>query len=290
MTAVTVVVNPAAGGGRALAALPGVIDALRAGGADLTVVRSASLGHAVDAAAAAAGSGAVVAALGGDGLVGALAGAVAAHDGRLAVLPGGRGNDFARGLGVPRDPRAAARALPGWRERRVDLGDAGGRAFVGIASVGFDGDVSRLANEAAIVRGRLVYPYALLRVLATWEPAAFHVTIDGTAYDYTGYMVSVANSQWYGGGMRCAPRADLADGRFDVIMTHHIAKARFLMAAPKVLWGGHVDERTVHERRGGEVHVAADRPFTVHADGEPLCPLPATLTVRRQALRVLAPR
>jgi YegS/Rv2252/BmrU family lipid kinase len=288
-TAVTLVANPVAGGGRAMAVLPAVADALRAAGADLAVVASRSLGHATDTAAAAAADGAVVAALGGDGLARALAGAVAGQGGVLGVLPAGRGNDFARGLGVPRDPRAAARGLLGWDERRVDLGDADGQPFVGIVSVGFDGEVSRLASEGSRAPGRLVYPWAMLRVLATWRPAGFRVTIDGAPYDYAGYMVSVANAPCYGGGMRMAPRADLSDGRLDVVMTTQVSKGRFLATAPMVLWGRHIDGERVRERRGREVRVAADRPFAVHADGEEIGRLPVTLTVRPQALRVLAP-
>src|SRR6185437_11713947 len=111
-------------------------------------------------------------------LVRALAGAVSAADGTLGVLPGGRGNDFARGLGLPRDPRAAARALLGWDARLVDLGDAGGQPFVGIASIGLDGEVSAVASGPTRVRGRLAYPWAMLRVLATWRPAQFRVVID----------------------------------------------------------------------------------------------------------------
>jgi YegS/Rv2252/BmrU family lipid kinase len=286
---IALVVNPTAGGGRARRVLPGVVAALRAAGAEVDVVESRGLDHAVEVATSAARDGALVAALGGDGMVGALAGAVAAVDGRFGVVPAGRGNDFARTLGLPSDPVAAARVLLDGRERRVDLGVAAGRPFVGVAGIGFDSEVNQVANATTAIKGRAVYVYATLRVLGSWRPAGFEVTVDGTRHAYTGYMVSVANSPYYGGGMRVAPFADLTDGALEVVMTHHIGKARFLATAPKVFTGRHVDQPSIHCARGREVRVEADRPFTVYADGDPVGSLPIVLTVRPAALRVVVP-
>ena len=71
--------------------------------------------------------------------------------------------------------------MPGtvWVERRLDLGRANGRHFVGIASVGFDSDVQVLANRTRFVRGAPVYTYAALRTLLSWKPCRFTVEIDG---------------------------------------------------------------------------------------------------------------
>jgi YegS/Rv2252/BmrU family lipid kinase len=286
---VTIVANPAAGRGRARAALPRVAEALRATGATVEIVESRDLGHAVDEAGAAARAGYVVAALGGDGTVGAVAGAVAAAGGALAVLPCGRGNDTARTLGMPLDPVRAARALGSVVERRIDLGCAGDRPFVGIASVGFDGEANRIANDCRWLAGRLVYPYATLRALAAWRPAAFAVTVDGVESSFTGYLVSVANTPSYGGGMRIAPDADPADGLLDVVTVAHVSKPRFLTIAPRIFSGGHVRDPSVDVARGRAVRLDADRPFIVYGDGDPLGALPITVTVRPGALRVLVP-
>src|SRR4029453_7497167 len=96
--------------------------------------------HARDLTRGARDAGDVVAAMGGDGLTGAVAGELQGSDGVLAVLPGGRGNDFARKLGIGKDPMAATALIAAGREQRIDVAEAGGHVFIGILSAGFDSD------------------------------------------------------------------------------------------------------------------------------------------------------
>jgi diacylglycerol kinase family enzyme len=135
---ISLIVNPASGGGRAGTVLPRVRAALARQGLEHHVETTRSIEHARELARAAAAAGETAVALGGDGLVGAVAGALAEGDGVLGVLPGGRGNDFARVLGIPRDPEAACAVLAEGEVRALDLGLAGERPFIGIASCGFD--------------------------------------------------------------------------------------------------------------------------------------------------------
>src|SRR4051794_7053617 len=122
---VCLIVNPHAGGGRALRLLPGVEAALRAQGRPFRVERTTSMEHARALARGGRDAGEVVAAMGGDGLTRVVAGELRDGAGVLAVLPGGRGNDFARKLGIPHDPAAACELLVDGAERRVDLALAG---------------------------------------------------------------------------------------------------------------------------------------------------------------------
>jgi YegS/Rv2252/BmrU family lipid kinase len=285
---VALIVNPAAGGGRALRRLPAVEDALRAHRVRFHVERTRSIEHAGELAQAAAAAGEVAAAMGGDGIVGAVAGALRECDGLLGILPGGRGNDFARSLGIPRDCGAAAAALALGRERTIDLGEAGGRAFVGIASCGFDSDANRIAN-ATRVPGDLAYLYGALRALASWRPVRFELELDGVPLVHVGYNVAVANGSQYGGGMRIAPDAALDDGQFDVVTVSQVSKARFMRGLPKVFKGTHVENPEVTVRRAREVRVSADRPFALYADGDPIAELPATVRTLPGAVRVLVP-
>jgi YegS/Rv2252/BmrU family lipid kinase len=288
---VALIVNPAAGGGRALKALEHAERALRAAGLGVHVERTRDVAHARDLARAAGEAGEVAAALGGDGIVGAVADGLRGTDGLLAVLPGGRGNDFARTLGIPRDPAAAAALIANGRERAIDLGACGERAFVGIASCGFDSDANRIANETR-VPGDLAYLYGALRALAAWRPARFELELDGGAggtWVHVGYSVAAANGRQYGGGMVLAPDAALDDGAFDVVTVAAVPKRRFLRGLPRVFRGTHVRNAEVAVRRARELRIAADRPFALYADGDPLAELPATLRTLPAAVRVIVP-
>lgn len=229
--------------------------------------------------------------LSGDGLIGAVADELRFIDkALLGVLPGGRGNDFARVLGIPLDPVAACAVIATGEERALDLGEVEGRAFVGIASVGFDSEANRIANEAPGWLGGLVYAYGALRALLAWRSATFELDVDGERVTFTGYSVGAANSKAYGGGMYAAPDAELDDGLLDVPFMEDVSKLRFLTRIlPKVFKGTHVKESCVHVLRGRQLRISADRPFEIYADGDPIGTLPVTVRALPAAIRVLLP-
>jgi YegS/Rv2252/BmrU family lipid kinase len=283
------IVNPSAGRGRARRLMPHVEAALRAAGHDLVVAPTRSLEHADELAAAAVADDRVAVAMGGDGVIGRVAGAVAAAGGVLGVIPGGRGNDFCRAAGIPLKAVPACAVLADGAERPIDVGYVGEAAFLGIASVGFDSEVQERLLTSRVPLGDLVYLYGALATVARWRPATFTCRIDDDEVLLTGWSVAVSNSGVYGGGMRLAPDASLEDGRLDVITTSTTTRRTFLRALPKVFKGTHLAEPSVELRLASRVALAADRPFRLFADGEPIAALPCTVTVQPAALRVLLP-
>ena len=282
-------VNPSAGGGRALERLPAAEAEFARLGAECRTVRTTDMRHALSEARRAASEGETVAAMGGDGLLRPIVATLRDGAVPLAIIPGGRGNDYARVLGIPEGPADAARVAVEGEERLMDVAEVDGEPYMGIASFGFDSDANRMANEAKLVRGNLVYVYAALKALAAWKPARFTVTVDGNRHDLSGYSVAVANSKAYGGGMFIAPQAELDDGLLDVVATGVASKLRFLRKLPLVFKGAHLDEPNVTVFKGAEIEVAADRPFEIYGDGDPIGATPARITVRPRCLRVIAP-
>jgi YegS/Rv2252/BmrU family lipid kinase len=221
-------------------------------------------------------------------------------DAVLGVIPGGRGNDLARVLEIPDDVQAAAAIVADGHTRRVDLGlvegqrpGAGGQAFVGIASAGFDSDANRIANDAPAWLGGLVYVYGALRALAQWRPAHFEIELDppGERLGFSAFSVGAANSKAYGGGMRAAPDAMLDDGLLEVVILESVGKLTFLTKIlPKVFSGTHVREPGVNVFRAHEITLSADRPFTMYADGDPIGELPVRVRALQGAITMLTPR
>jgi diacylglycerol kinase (ATP) len=305
-----VVYNPTAGGGRAAGLAPQVVERLRGDRVEVSEHRTRSLEDARLAACQAALEVDAVVAVGGDGTVGACAAGLAdagpAPGGSggppgwspggsgvraaLGVVPAGGGNDTARSLGLPAgDPLAAAGLLTRLRRRPADLATVAGRAYLNVAGAGFDSEVNRVANQRLRwARGRPRYVGAVLAELVVGRTARFQLVLDGQAQRLEGWLVAVANGPSYGGGMRVAPRASLADGLLDVVVIGDIGKLEFLRTFPKVFSGGHVTHPAVAVHRAARVDLDADRPLAVYADGEPAGTLPATFEVRPSAVTVLA--
>jgi YegS/Rv2252/BmrU family lipid kinase len=286
---VLLLVNPAASGGRALEVATAARAELQRLGVEHDSIESRDLAHAREEAAAAAKDGALVIACGGDGFVGTVAGAVRSTDGALAVVPGGRGNDFARVLGIPTAPREAARVAVTGGERLLDVATCNGAPYVGIASFGFDSECNRIANETQFIKGNLVYLYSALRTLWQWKPARFEVSVDGTRHDFSGYSVAVGNSKAFGGGMMVLPQAELDDGELDLMLVSKASRLRYAASLVKVFKGTHGEVEAVTFLRGHTVEVDADRPFKVYADGDPIADLPAVMEVVTRSLRVVVP-
>jgi YegS/Rv2252/BmrU family lipid kinase len=291
--AFTLIVNPAAGRGRARKLLPRLEAAIADGDGDFELHVSTHAEAPAALARAAIDRGRCVVACGGDGLVGQLAGVAAEADGVLGVVPMGAGNDFARHLGLdPGDPLAALTTLRAGVVRRVDLGRVDGRAFCCVAGTGFDAEANRWANSVHWLTGTALYVAAMLRTLATYRPRRFRITADGESREVEAWLVAVANAPSFGGGMLVVPHARTDDGELGGAVIGAISRLDFLRTFPKVFSGRHVEHPRVEvfSARRVELALADDGPpIEVYADGERVCELPVRVEVSPGALQVIAP-
>ncbi|MFJ8588427.1 diacylglycerol/lipid kinase family protein [Streptomyces sp. NPDC093595] len=288
----TAVVNPAAGSSSGTAALLPVARLLREAGAGLETRYSRSLDHARELARQAAAQGHVVLAVGGDGMAGAVGGVLSGTDAVLGLVPSGRGNDFARALGLPAEPAALAELLLGSPPRAVDTIEVESAvhprtAVLGSVYAGVDAVANRYANRSRLLRGAASYYAGGARAVAGWRPAAYRITVDGTVHERSGYTVVAANSGYYGFGRRIAPDARVDDGLLDVVVVRHAPKRLFFALMNELRTGAHMRRPQVEVLRGKEIRIEADRDLPYGADGEVDATLPVTVRVRPGALNVL---
>lgn len=276
MRGFSLLVNPAAGGGSAPAAVLPVAGLLRAAGATVEVTYSPGPAATGDLVAAAVDRGDVVVAVGGDGMLSSLVGPVADLGGTLGVVPVGRGNDFARMVGLPSDPAGVAEVLLHAPARPVDLlevcGPEGRHVVAGSVYAGVD---ARAAAHVAAMRRvpqRLQYPLAAVRALATYRPAHHRVCVDGELHEFRAATVVVANSGYYGCGMLISPDSAVDDGLLDVVVIEAASRWQLIRSLPQVYDGGHVALPEVTVLRGVRVEISASCPGGVPlgGDGEPL--------------------
>jgi YegS/Rv2252/BmrU family lipid kinase len=278
--AFTFLVNPASGGGAAPEAVVPVARLLRDAGSAVEVTYSPGPNAMRDLVSGALARGDVVVSVGGDGMLSSLAGSVSRGGGTLAVLPAGRGNDFARMLGLPDDAESQARLLLEGDVRRVDLLSwtvgAESRVVAGSVYAGVDARASAIVDRAHWLPRKVQYPYAAVRSLATYQPGRYRVSVDGQEREFSAATVVVANSAYYGKGMKIAPLASVSDGVIDVVVIEAASKLDLMRALPTVYDGAHVerDEVTVLSGKRVELRGRARSPIPVGGDGEPLGVLP----------------
>ncbi|MFJ9587824.1 diacylglycerol/lipid kinase family protein [Streptomyces acidicola] len=288
----TAVVNPTAGGSTAAAALLHVGRLLREAGAELEIEHSRGLAHAQDLARRAGERGRVVLAVGGDGIAGCVGGALSGTGAVLGLVPAGRGNDFARALGLPTEPATLAGVLLHNAPRLVDTIEVDstvhrGTVVLGSVYAGVDALANRHANNARLLRGAASYYAGGLRAVTTWRPAAYRVTVDGQHHTHRGYTVVAANSAYYGSGRAIAPAARVDDGLLDIVMIREAPRRLFFALMNELSTGAHVNRPEVRVLRGREIRIEADRPMPYGADGEVGATLPVTARVRPGDLAVL---
>ncbi|MFF5846619.1 diacylglycerol/lipid kinase family protein [Streptomyces massasporeus] len=288
----TAVVNPTAGGATSAAALLKVARLLREAGAELETEYSRSLAHARELARHAGDRGRVVLAVGGDGITGSIGGALSGTGALLGMVPAGRGNDFARALGLPGDPEGVARVLLHGTPRAVDTIEVtssvhAGTVVLGSVYAGVDALANLHANRSRLLRGSASYYAGALRAISTWRPVRYRITVDGQEHTCTGYTVVAANSSYYGSARRIAPEARLDDGLLDVVMIRDAPRRLFFALMKELDTGAHIHRPQVQVLRGREIRIEADRDLPYGADGEIEAALPVTARVLPGALRVL---
>ena len=229
-----------------------------------------------------------VVAIGGDGLVNLCLQEVAEQNIGLSVIPAGTGNDFARAVGShKKSVNEIFNVVSSQDPTTIDLGlitgAFGKRWYVQVLSTGFDALVNNLANRINWPRGQMKYTLSTLLTLARFKPISYELIIDDKQFKQDFMLLSVANGETYGGGMRICPDASNSDGIFDILLVHPVSKIVLLSIFPKVFTGKHVPHPKIDIIRGKKVQLSADA--SAFADGEFVSKLPIEITNVKNALK-----
>lgn len=306
-----VVVNPAAGGGRAKRVWPRARQYLKDHLGTFDFAETQSPGHATSLVAKAIENGATrIIALGGDGTANEAVNGMVSETGiispRLAfgTLPTGTGSDFSRSIWKESQLARQCDRIGQGATRKTDLGrirfetDQGivcERMFVNISSLGVSGLVDRAVNGTAnrkFVPRKAVFLFATVRALAAYRFQRVRMTVDHAApIEMTIALVAIANGRFFGGGMMIAPDAMLEDGRFDIVTVVGNSKMTLLLNLGRVFTGTHRSHHAITIQRCRAVTVEpceeTDAIF-LDIDGESLGRLPATFEIVPSALNVIA--
>ncbi len=229
---------------------------------------------------------------GGDGTVHNLANCLVGTGKNLGCIPMGSGNDIARNLGIPLDMEKAAAIINEGHVRVLDMGRINGKYYyLAVSGAGFDSVVNDLANNTKFpLKGPAKYTYAVYKTLITYRSKKFYIKYDGQEKTLDSMFMVVGNMDSYGGGMRITPNADPEDGILDVCIIKRMSKIHFIKVFPSVFKGEHISDPFVEYFRANEVEIDSDYNFSVFADGEYICKLPAKFEIAKKSLNFIAPK
>ena len=320
-------VSALSGKGRALRRAPKVAALLRSQGWNVDV----RVTHRSDdpAALAAACTNHWVAVLGGDGYIARIATQVGARGGVMIALPGGRGNDLCRCLGIGTDAVAYVRSLPMALEicaegagehprirgvdamqvralnRANDGQDAAGQRprspgkdlegkdleekpaqVLGIVSFGLDALANQIANDTSIASGTFAYAWGALRALQQFQPKTMEIEVNGTRRRIRGWLVSVSNSGWFGGGINIVPSSNPSDGRLELLTVDPVPKRHAIRVLARVLAMRKVDDPILHVEEVTSVKIWDSAGLVAMGDGDQVGEGPLEISVSPEVFRV----
>lgn len=287
-----IIVNPISGGGKN-AEIAGKIEAiLTQRGERYRLFETTNAGDGDRQARLALESGCEnVVCIGGDGTLSEIMHEVTRGGSTLYIVPSGTGNDFARALGLPKDPIEAFQAQLDGKQAMIDCGSINGRAFINVSGSGFDVEVLRKTEEfKPFYPGEQAYRKAVLAVLSSYRPFEAEISVDGGEFTpFSGTIVEIANGQYIGGGMRVAPGARLQDGLLDVVRVGCVPRMLIPFLLPLFILGAHVHLPIARVERAKDVVLRA-KGMVVNIDGRLEQMDEAHYEIRPSALRVMLPK
>ena len=287
---ILIIVNPAAGRARSSERRLGrFVAALERQGCTVVLRRAGPSPGQVERLAGQAEPGfdAIVAA-GGDGTISAVVNGLGGRAVPFGVLPLGSANVLAREIRLPRAPEALASLITTGPVSPIWPGRVGNRAFVMMASAGFDSEiVAALSPELKRRVGRLAFAWGFL--VRLWHCPACELTVRADGVEYRAAAVVAAKGRHYAGPFVVAPGADLAEPVLELVLLDRRGRWAMLRYATALLLGRVPRLGDIAIVRARQASVAGNRALPVQADGEIVGELPITLAVADRPLLLIRP-
>lgn len=230
-----------------------------------------------------------IVAVGGDGTMNEVAGALVNSDVAFGIIPTGSGNGLARHLSISLKLDKALSTIVNGKQDKIDCGIINDNFFFCTCGVGFDAHIGHVFAHTS-KRGFLSYLKLVLREFWKYKPEEYNVIIDGKVYTKKAFVITVANASQYGNNAFIAPLAKLEDGLLDVV----VLKPFCLFHVPGLVL--RIFSKTMHKSRLVEIIKAKKIRFShiksgeAHFDGEPYnCGNEVKIKVIVSALNIIVP-
>lgn len=229
-------------------------------------------------------------AVGGDGTINEIAGALSGSSVKLGILPRGSGNGLARALGIPlQNDVEAIRIITEGRVSSIDMGMANGRPFFCTCGVGFDAEMTRRYDDAS-TRGLLTYIKSAIDEYITFKPREYRISIDGHDIGGEAFLITCANIDQYGNNVYIAPNASPSDGLLDLVIIRPMDSIHAAQVAIQLFTKNIEKNARIESYRGAHIIIERDHEGAAQIDGESVqMGKRIEINVRQQNLLVYTP-
>lgn len=272
MERILFIINPVAGGGRTKKLVPLINDIMAQKNIEYDIVFTTRPKEGTDIAKEGIEKGyRKIVAVGGDGTVNEVAfGIVDKKKGILGILPSGTGNDLARALNIPLNPKDALNNILKGYTKNIDVCSVNDGLFLNISSIGFDAEVAKITeNIKTKIKSSMAYVIALFIALFKFKFIKVEMEIDDSNIESEILLIAVGNGNYYGGGINILPMASLDDGHFHVCVVKKVPKLKLLFLLPTIINGSHINQKKyVSIYKAKNIKVRTKDKAYINIDGE----------------------
>ena len=240
--------------------------------------------------------GSLIVACGGDGTINLIASEVIRSKGIMAVCPMGRGNDFAKNIGITSFEKAANAFFEKkcGEVKYLTLNFENNCEGIGLtcAGVGMLSTAAFRATQIPILKGKLLYLTAAIISLFKLRAYIYKLKMDEKSLKFNSIIIVVAAGAYTGGGLPIAPEANAHKNKLNLLVANSIGKLKALGLIRKVITGNHLSDPAVESWFGQSFKITTDSADKygkyVCADGEYLGDTPVKISIGKEPLKVLA--
>ena len=157
---------------------------------------------------------------------------------------------------------------------------------LGIVSFGLDALANQIANDTSIASGTFAYAWGALRALQQFQPKTMEIEVNGTRRRIRGWLVSVSNSGWFGGGINIVPSSNPSDGRLELLTVDPVPKRHAIRVLARVLAMRKVDDPILHVEQVTSVKIWDSAGLVAMGDGDQVGEGPLEISVSPEVFRV----
>ena len=264
------IVNPAAGNGYSLEIMRKLEESMKSKGTEYRIYRTERPGHGTEIAAKLSEDDEITAivSVGGDGTAGEIAAGLTGTGKPMGIIPAGTGNDFIKSAGIPGEPDKALELLLTGTAKATDTGTVNDLFFLNVCGTGFDVTVLDYAeNEKKKHRGLTPYFLGLIKAIFHYQSTHLKITADGKEEEGQYLICSVANGCYIGGGIPICPKADIEDGKLDLVLIRSVHRWQIPFYLPGLMLSRDLKFRITRHFRVSDIIIEGNS-LRINVDGD----------------------